>query len=700
MEQKQPEQILEDKGKGMEYQYLKIANKLEQQILAGEYLAGDKLPSLRKLRAATGRSISTVYQAYEELENRGLVEVREKSGFFARPLLNDILSLPKKGVSPVKSHKVAINVLSSMMQRSLNNPNRIPFGEAALANSLLPGKQMAAAVRSAAMGYQDGSHSGYGAPAGYKQLQKEISKRSLDLPNGSCASEIIISQGCMSGIELCLRSVARPGDTILLESPTFLCYLQLIEDLNMQALEIPADPSTGLDVERLEKTLDEHDIRAALFNSTFQNPLGFDMAAEAKEELVTLFTERGIPIIEDNIYNNLYFGELKPLSLKHFDNQGMVLYCNSFSKDLMPDLRIGWVLAGKYREKVKRLKFNNSLASPQLMQHALAQYLEGSGYERHLRKLRNSLRKQAADMSHSIVRYFPAETRISSPKGGLTLWVELPGNVDSLKLFRLAEKENISILPGTLCSGTGQYDHCIRLCYGHPWNDRMEKGMATLGRLIKSLEKTEVKNNSEVNTEEIVVGLNTDPEILRIEDIIRNVPLQNSASTLRFHQSISGNILKLLASNELHGGFVFGECNDDRFVVRYLTTYYLKIVGPIQMADKIKEAEYQDLAELPWIGIPAECPYCQLMEDLFFERGFNPRQAIIANDEAAILTMIKAGVGLSFMLEDQAMILAEKGSLVVWEQERFTFPLSFVTLASAQDDERVQAIQKVIEKIW
>lgn len=108
------------------------------------------------------------------------IEVREKSGFFVRPLLNDILSLPKQGVSPVKSHKVAINVLSSMMQRSLNNPNRIPFGEAAPANSLLPGKQMAAAVRSAAAGYQDDSYSGYGAPAGYMQLQNEISKRSLD----------------------------------------------------------------------------------------------------------------------------------------------------------------------------------------------------------------------------------------------------------------------------------------------------------------------------------------------------------------------------------------------------------------------------------------------------------------------------------------------------------------------------------------
>ncbi len=684
----------------MEFQYVKLANNLEQQIQNGGYRAGEKLPSLRKLKAATGLSISTVYQAYEELENRGLVEVKEKSGFFVRPLLSDILPLPKQGVSPVKAHKVAINVLSAMMQRSLTNPDLIPFGEATLSPVLLPGKQMAAAVRSAASGYQDGSHGGYGAPLGYEKLQKEIRKRSLDLPQGCGDKEIIITQGCMNGIELCLRSVARPGDTILLESPTFLCYLQIIEDLNMRAMEIPADPLTGLNIDNLRTALDEHDIRAALFIPTFQNPLGFDMTSAAKKELVALFADRGVPIIEDNIYGNLYFGEHKSLPLKHFDRQGMVLYCNSFSKDLMPDLRMGWLLAGKYREKVKRLKFNNSLANSQLMQHALTLFLQSGGYERHLRKLRNSLRKQAADMIQSIGRHFPAETRVSSPKGGLTLWVELPDSVDGLKLFRLAEKKNISLLPGTLCSSTGQYDHCIRLCFGYPWNDRLEKGMKTLGVLVKSLVREEKELSTEVTGDEIVVGLNSDPEILKIEDIIRHFALQNSGATLRFHQSISGNILKLIASNELHGGFIFGECDDDRFDVRHLKTYYLRIVGPTQMAGIVKHGSYADLAELPWIGNPAECPYCQLMEDIFIDRGFHPKREMMASAESAILSMIKAGVGLNFMLEEKARELEEEGSLVVWEQERFAFPLSFVTLEGLRDDRRVKGITGVIDKIW
>ncbi len=684
----------------MEYHYIKIANQLERQITAGEYLAGEKLPSLRKLRAATGRSISTVYQAYEELENRGLVEVREKSGFFARPLLNDILPLPNQGVSSVKAHKVAINVLSSIIQRSLNNSDLIPFGEATVAQTLLPGKQMAGAVRTAAAGYQDGSCGGYGASAGYAELQREIAKRSLDTPQKACGREIIITQGCMNGIELCLRSVARPGDTILLESPTFLCYLQLIEDLNMRALEIPADPSSGLNLEKVRKTLDEHDVRAALFNSTFQNPLGFDMSAPAKEELVTLFSERGIPIVEDDIYGDLFFGASRSLPLKYFDTQGMVLYCSSFSKALLPDMRLGWTLAGKFREKVKRLKFNNSLACSQLMQRALGQFLKSGGYERHLRKLRNSLRRQAADMGQAIARHFPSNTRISSPRGGLSLWVELSDSVDSLELFHLAEKENIAIMPGTLCSSTGQYDHCIRLSYGHPWNESLEGGMETLGGLVHSLSKAANTTRGRQGNKEIVIGLNTDPNFLKIERIIGNFGLQDGDQGIRFHQSMSGNIVKLIASGELHGGFVFGECDDDRFVVQHLATHYLRIVGPVQMAEKIVNGEYQDLAELPWIGNPVECPYCQVMEDVFYERGFRPRSVVTVSDESGIVSMLKAGVGLNFMLETEARTLAEEGILVIWEQERFAQALSFVTLKSEQEDVGVQLIKDVIDEIW
>lgn len=686
----------------MEFQYVRLANKMEQQILSGKYGAGEKLPSLRKLHASTGRSISTVYQAYMELENRGVVEVREKSGFYARPLLRNILPLPAKGQKQVKPHKVTINVLSAMHQSSLNNPGMLPFGAAMAAAELLPGKQLAAAVRTVAASYQNSDRLGYGFPSGEPELQKEIAKRSLGLQEKDDGEEIIITHGCMNALDLCLRSVARPGDTILLESPTFLCYLQLIEDLNMQALEVPADPDKGLNVNTLSQVLDEHDVRAALLNSTFHNPLGYEMEESSKQQLVELFAERGIPIIEDDIYGELYFGETRPTPLKAFDQQGGVLYCSSFSKSMAPDLRVGWTMPGRFREKVKRLKFNGTISSSQLNQLVVAEFLGSGGYDRHLRRMRNSLKKHASEMAHAIARHFPEATKISAPKGGLCLWVELPDSVDSLQLFRLAEKENISILPGALCSGMGQYDHCIRLNYAHPWNERKERGMKTLAGLVHSLMKGSptVKTKTGTSSNETRIGLNTDPDFLKIEKICKELNANNPTGNIRFNQSISGNILKLISSHELHGGFIFGECEDPQFHVQPLATFQLRIVGPTRMAESLANGDYQDLATLPWIGNPPECPYCQIMEEKFHARGFQPKITVTANEESAIISMIKAGIGLNFMLEEPARKLAKEGALVIWEREHFVFPLSFISLKSEQEVEKVRTMVNSIKMIW
>ena len=471
----------------MEYHYLRLANELEQKIRSGKYRAGEKLPSLRSLRSQTGRSLSTVYQAYAELENRGVVDVRDKSGFYARPLLEKILPLPAGGKDIVRPHAVAINALSSMIQNSMTRPRMLPFGAAIPSPTLLPLKQLAAEVRSAAGKYATGQAIGYGHPMGLPALRSEIAKHTVGLYGRAHGEEILITNGCMAAIDVCLRTVARAGDIILVESPTFLCYLQLIEDLNMQALEIPVDPDRGLDMELLARALAEHDVRAALINANFHNPLGCVMDTASKRDLVELMARRQVPIIEDDIYGDLYFGETRPLPLKAFDREGLVLYCSSFSKSLAPDLRVGWTMAGRYRDKVERLRFNASIAGSQLGQLAIAGFMATGGYERHLRRLRNALKKQASDYALAVARHFPAGTRISAPQGGLFLWIELDRSIDGLHLFDLALQEEIAILPGTLCSGTDRYRHCLRLNCGYPLDERHEKGIQTLGRLIAGL---------------------------------------------------------------------------------------------------------------------------------------------------------------------------------------------------------------------
>ncbi|WP_136806602.1 PLP-dependent aminotransferase family protein [Desulfosediminicola flagellatus] len=471
----------------MEYQYLRLANDLERKIRTGNFKAGEKLPSLRNLRAQTGRSISTIYQAYNELEDRGVVEVREKSGFYVRPLLDKVLPRPIREKGIIEPHQVTINSHSTMLQQYVNNPEMLPLGTAIPSPELLPLKQLAREVRSAAAGYMTGEMIGYGHPTGISALRTELAKRSVGYFSREKGEEIIVTSGCMDAIDLCLRAVAREGDVILIESPTFLCYLQLIEDLNMKALEVPVDSETGFDMDQLEQVLSDHDVRAALLNANFHNPLGYVMSNSDKKRLVEIITGRGIPLIEDDIYGDLYFTETRPVPLKSFDTNGLVLYCSSFTKSLAPDLRVGWTIPGRFKEKVKRIKFNSTVVNSQLNQVVAARFLATGAYERHLRKMRNSLKKQAANMVMAVARYFPEGTRVSAPQGGICLWVELDKGIDSLELFERASKENIAIVPGNLCSVTDRFSHCIRLNCGYPWSERFEEGVRKLGVMVHEM---------------------------------------------------------------------------------------------------------------------------------------------------------------------------------------------------------------------
>ena len=471
----------------MDYRYLQLADELERTIRTGRYRAGEKLPSRRSMHQQTGRSISTVVQAYTELEQRGVVTVRDRSGFYVMPLLDKIMPIPRTDCGPVEPVRVAINEMAAILEETARNPAMLPFGSALPDPAILPGKQLAREIRSAAGRYSSGELIGYCQPNGLNSLRTEIEKRMIGWIANSGQESIVITGGCMAAISLCLRAVARAGDIILVQSPTFLCYLQLIEDLDMRALEIPVDPERGIDLAVLERALADQDVRAALINANFHNPLGCLMPDDDKQQVVKLFQQNNIPVIEDDVYGDLYFGETRPHPLKYYDREGMVLYCSSFSKTLAPDLRIGWTVPGKYLERVKRLSFNSALSHSQLLQHVIATFLLSGAYERHLRRMRSSLKKQLTPLVTAVAEFFPAVTGVSNPQGGLCLWVELERKIDTWTLFEMARKRNISLVPGALCSATDRYRNCLRLNFGYRWTAESREGIEQLGRMIKEL---------------------------------------------------------------------------------------------------------------------------------------------------------------------------------------------------------------------
>ena len=475
------------------FRYQRLAAELEGRIFDGQYRVGTRLPSLRNLHFQTGLSITTIAQAYGELESHGLVESREKSGYFVRAHGERLLPLPQTGeLSMERPRMVTINSLAESITTLIQDPGTVSFGAAIPACELLPTRQLASSFRSVQHHYFKQAGLGYGEPEGEEVLKRQIAARSLQFGRQVATGEMIVTNGCMDAIQLCLRAVTQPGDIVITESPTFTCYLQLMEQLGLMALEIPTDARQGNDLNMLEEALfngtwRRNRVGACLLNPTFQNPLGFDMPLARKKELVEMLAAHQIPLIEDDIYGELHFDPTRPVPLKFFDAHEMVLYCSSFSKTLAPDFRIGWILPGRFHQQIARLKFNSTIAQSKLPQLVVANYLEHGDYERHLRRLRKALHLQVGQAAQAIARSFPQGTKLTAPRGGFILWVELDPCIDGLALYRAAREQNLFVIPGIISSSTGRFNNCIRLSCGSPWNGALEEGIVRLGTLVHKM---------------------------------------------------------------------------------------------------------------------------------------------------------------------------------------------------------------------
>jgi DNA-binding transcriptional MocR family regulator len=250
-------------------------------------------------------------------------------------------------------------------------------------------------------------------PPGAPPLIRQITRRYLENGLAVDPNEVIVTIGATEAINLCLQAVAKPGDTIAVESPTYYAMLHAIERLGMRAVEVATDPVEGIDVQALAKLLDERPVAACMVMPNFQNPLGFQMPDERKQALVELLTARDIPVIENDVYGELFYGDVHPTSLKSYDRAGIVLHCSSFSKTLTNAYRIGWALPGRYRERVERLKFLNTLTTSTIPQLAIAEFLRKDGYDFHLRRVRKAYAQQANIMAAAVRRFFPPGTRVA-----------------------------------------------------------------------------------------------------------------------------------------------------------------------------------------------------------------------------------------------------------------------------------------------
>ncbi len=467
--------------------YEQLAEHVAALIATGSVRAGERLPSVRQLARERRVSVATATHAYELLEARRLVETRPRSGFYVsarRP--QRALASPRLRTQP-RATRVDVSELVFEILDAVRERDVLPLGSAFPSPTLFPWQTLARHLGAAAR-HMDPWSTVDSLPPGSAELRRQIARRYLRFGVRVLADEIVITNGAMEALNLSLQAVAKPGDAIAIESPTFYACLQAIESLGLRAVEIPTDPREGVSLAALERAIDKQRVRACWFMTSFQNPLGATMPDEKKRDLVRLLESRGVPLIEDDVYAELYFGAKRPQPAKAFDGRGLVLHCGSLSKCLAPGYRIGWVAAGRFARDVQRRKIMTSLSTSIPVQDGIAQVLRRGGYDAHLVKLRRTLAAQQTSLLGALRRQWRGQYRVTQPDGGYFVWLELPRGVDGLELHRRALEQGISIAPGPIFSPRREYRNCIRLNYGHPWSADFERGIARLAQLAAGLQ--------------------------------------------------------------------------------------------------------------------------------------------------------------------------------------------------------------------
>lgn len=465
--------------------YLRIAKGLEEQILKDVLKVGDKLPSIRMVCREHGVSMSTAQFAYYELERKALIESRPQSGYYVSDSLKRKLAIPATSAPGTEPPARQLSDIYTSVYGNASKKNITLFSLGVPATELLPIPRLKKGLIEAAR-QMNGCGTMYESIQGNERLRRQVARWSFSWKGNVADDDLVITSGCMNAISYAMMALAKAGDTIAVESPCFFGILQLAQSLGLNVLELPTHAKTGIELDALKKALVRHKLKLVLLVSNFNNPLGSCMPEEHKKEVVRLLDHYNVPLVEDDLYGDLFFGDRRPTCCKSYDETGNVLYCGSVSKTLAPGYRVGWIAPGKFKEQVMKLKLFHTLSSSTINNEVVAHFLETGRYESHLRKLRQTLHANYLQYVRVIGEHFPADTRISRPQGGLSLWVELPQQVNAFELYNTALKHKISIAPGMLFTLQKQFHHCMRLSFGLPWTDKLEQSLKLLGKLVKA----------------------------------------------------------------------------------------------------------------------------------------------------------------------------------------------------------------------
>ncbi len=465
--------------------YRQVADKIKTLIIQGTLKNGEKVPSVRGLSRDLGISINTVKEAYLYLENHNYIISKPQSGFYVNNLNMDFSYTSKIDQQSLNPLKVSLCRIYSSQLVDGNCPPEVELAISSINSKYRPKHKLAECYQNVFKSYGDEALN-YCMPPGYLPLREQIA---IQLIRGGIKvnpEEIIITSGCTDAVTLALMATCKPGDTVALESPMYFNFLQICEDLELNVIEIPNNRDKGLSLDTLKYVIEYHNIKAFISIPNCNNPIGSVMSIDQKKELVTCLEEYNIPLIEDDTYGEIYYTDSRPLTCKSFDKTGNVIYCASFSKNVAPGLRIGWVIPGINYNKIEKKKLLYTLGVSGVSQIALSCYLKEGGYERHNRKLRNIMKMQIKEMISYIRLIFPKGTEVAMPEGGVVLWVKCSEKINTIDIYNIVKEKGIFFAPGPIFTLTNKYNNYLRFNAG-TWNERVKMALNEISCCISNM---------------------------------------------------------------------------------------------------------------------------------------------------------------------------------------------------------------------
>ena len=455
--------------------YGELASQLHEEICAGTFRPGDKLPSIRALCSRFKGSSATVTHALYLLEDAGLIAARPRSGFYVRER-RTIAGLPQQ------SRREVVAQPSLPAQRALlRELDRLEVKDQPMLFAMIDPELYPVVALQRIMTAQARRNPSFftlGDMCAQSPLAEQLARRGRLMGCNWRAEDITITPGGKFTHRALLRLLTKPGDTVAIASPASMRLLRDLDAMELKVLEIPAHPEHGLSTDTLDFVLKRERVAACVFSANFSHPTGGLMSDEAKRSTVELLAKHGVPLIEDDQNGELYFGKSRPLPFKAFDQTGQVHYITNLSDLVSPGMSMGFAVTNLHRQ----LDFMPEPAP--LFQHTLAAFMASGLFEPHLRRLRQTLAGYAKAYRAAVQRHFPVEARSYAVLGGHWLWVELPRGFDSEALLRRTLPNGIAFAPGQLFCIDGSLNHCFRLNMGMPLDERIERNIAALGQLI------------------------------------------------------------------------------------------------------------------------------------------------------------------------------------------------------------------------